>query len=182
MIICWHQTTFESCWNVFQCETNTTAVVWQGLKGAVALDFDYQQQMIYWVEMISYSPPHIRISRMHISGSEVQVSVTMTTRDMLGPTPGSSHFDKLLYSTVSQTHVWVLDSFLWSLQNIFKQHYQINHMNPIWVSRVPQGSILGLFCFLLLSGKLLLKIADRQAPNAMQRVALGPCRSAVFSG
>ena len=55
------------------------------------------------------------------------------------------------------------------------------HMNPIWVSAVPQGSIIDIFCFLLLSGKLLLKIADRQAHNATQRVALWACRSAVFS-
>ena len=30
----------------------------------------------------------------------------------------------------------------------------LNHMNPIWASGVPQGSILGVVCFLLLSGKL----------------------------
>ena len=51
-------------------------------------------------------------------------------------------------------------------------YISVNHMNPIWVSGVPQGSILGLFCFLLLSGKLPLKTADRQAHNATQRVAL----------
>ena len=39
-------------------------------------------------------------------------------------------------------------------------------MNPIWASGVPQGSILDLFCFLLLKGKLPLKIVDRQAHNA----------------
>ena len=44
--------------------------------------------------------------------------------------------------------------------------------NPIWASGVPLGSILDLFCFLLLKGKLPLKIVDRQAHNATQRVAL----------
>ena len=40
----------------------------------MALDFDYQQQMIYWTDVDSEV-----ISRMHINGSDVQVSVTMTT-------------------------------------------------------------------------------------------------------
>ena len=39
------------------------------------LDFDYQQQMIYWIEQ---EPS--RILRMHISVRDVQVSVTMTMR------------------------------------------------------------------------------------------------------
>ena len=50
------------------------------MKLAAALDFDYQQQMIYWIEMIKPDPPfHSMISVMHINGSDVQVSVTMTT-------------------------------------------------------------------------------------------------------
>ena len=72
-----------TCWNVFQSETNTTAVVWQDLKRAVTLDFDYQQQMIYWIEVTNLAPPHHNmISRMHINGSDVQVSVTVTTMRM----------------------------------------------------------------------------------------------------
>ena len=51
--------------------------MWQDLKDVVALDFDYQQQMIYWTE---YDPS--KISRMHMDGSDVQVSVTMTTMRM----------------------------------------------------------------------------------------------------
>ena len=51
--------------------------MWQDLKDVVALDFDYQQQMIYWAE--GYPP---KISRMHMDGSDVQVSVTMTTMRM----------------------------------------------------------------------------------------------------
>ena len=47
------------------------------MKGARALDFDYQQQMIYWSE--GFISDHTRtISRMNISSSDVQVSVTMT--------------------------------------------------------------------------------------------------------
>ena len=66
------------------------------MKRAVALDFDYQQQMIYWIErsqsqqQIFYwievtkpdPPPRSMISVMHINGSDVQVSVTMTTMRM----------------------------------------------------------------------------------------------------
>ena len=48
----------------------------------------------------------------------------------------------------------------------------VGMLNPIWASGVPQGSILVLFCFLLLKGKLLLKIVDRQAHNATLCVAL----------
>ena len=43
-------------------------------------------------------------------------------------------------------------------------------LKPIWVSGVPQVLILGLFCSLLLSGKLLQKIADRQAHNVTRRI------------
>ena len=67
-----------TCWSVFLSETNTPSVVLQreGEARMWALDFDYQQQMIYWIE---HNPS--RILRMHISGRDVQVSVTMTNED-----------------------------------------------------------------------------------------------------
>ena len=50
------------------------------MKNAWFLDFDYQQQMIYWVEFTKLDhPPQSMISVMNIDGSDVQVSVTMTT-------------------------------------------------------------------------------------------------------
>ena len=55
---------------------------------AWALDFDYQQQMIYWIEVTEwdYSLNRIissMISVMHINGSGVQVSVLrMNDRDL----------------------------------------------------------------------------------------------------
>jgi hypothetical protein len=42
----------------------------QGLNNAVALDFDYRQQMIYWTDVTTQSS---MIRRMHINGSDVQV-------------------------------------------------------------------------------------------------------------
>ena len=47
-------------------------VLWQGLNNAVALDFDYRQQMIYWTDVTTQGS---MIRRMHINGSDVQVSV-----------------------------------------------------------------------------------------------------------
>ncbi|KAM9759324.1 low-density lipoprotein receptor-related protein 1-like isoform 2-T2 [Menidia menidia] len=42
----------------------------QGLNNAVALDFDYRQQMIYWTDVNTQGS---MIRRMHINGSDVQV-------------------------------------------------------------------------------------------------------------
>ena len=42
----------------------------------VDLDFDYQQQRIYWIERGS----NYSILGMHVSGRDIQVSVTMTMR------------------------------------------------------------------------------------------------------
>uniref|UniRef100_A0A669EQI8 LDL receptor related protein 1 n=1 Tax=Oreochromis niloticus TaxID=8128 RepID=A0A669EQI8_ORENI len=42
----------------------------QGLNNAVALDFDYRQQMIYWTDVTTQGS---MIRRMHINGSDVQV-------------------------------------------------------------------------------------------------------------
>lgn len=44
----------------------------QGLNNAVALDFDYRQQMIYWTDVTTQGS---MIRRMYINGSDVQVSV-----------------------------------------------------------------------------------------------------------
>lgn len=44
---------------------------WQGLNNAVALDFDYRQQMIYWTDVTTQGS---MIRRMYINGSDVQVS------------------------------------------------------------------------------------------------------------
>uniref|UniRef100_A0A3Q4HZ43 Low density lipoprotein receptor-related protein 1Aa n=1 Tax=Neolamprologus brichardi TaxID=32507 RepID=A0A3Q4HZ43_NEOBR len=44
----------------------------QGLNNAVALDFDYRQQMIYWTDVTTQGS---MIRRMHINGSNVQVSI-----------------------------------------------------------------------------------------------------------
>lgn len=43
----------------------------QGLNNAVALDFDYRQQMIYWTDVTTQGS---MIRRMYINGSDVQVS------------------------------------------------------------------------------------------------------------
>lgn len=43
---------------------------WQGLNNAVALDFDYRQQMIYWTDVTTQGS---MIRRMYINGSDVQV-------------------------------------------------------------------------------------------------------------
>uniref|UniRef100_A0A3Q3R0H9 EGF-like domain-containing protein n=1 Tax=Monopterus albus TaxID=43700 RepID=A0A3Q3R0H9_MONAL len=43
----------------------------QGLNNAVALDFDYRQQMIYWTDVTTQGS---MIRRMHINGSDVQVN------------------------------------------------------------------------------------------------------------
>ena len=50
----------------------------------MALDFDSQQQMIYWTEWNGQYGTNSKgsIRRMHISGRDVQVSVTMTTMRM----------------------------------------------------------------------------------------------------
>ena len=48
----------------------------------MSLDFDYQQQMIYWIEVTQWSPFSSMISVMYINGSDVQVSVTTTTMKM----------------------------------------------------------------------------------------------------
>lgn len=45
---------------------------WQGLNNAVALDFDYRQQMIYWTDVTTQGS---MIRRMYINGSDVQVSL-----------------------------------------------------------------------------------------------------------
>ncbi|XP_043939564.1 prolow-density lipoprotein receptor-related protein 1 [Protopterus annectens] len=42
----------------------------QGLNNAVALDFDYREQMIYWTDVTTQGS---MIRRMHINGSDVQV-------------------------------------------------------------------------------------------------------------
>lgn len=42
----------------------------QGLNNAVALDFDYREQMIYWTDVTTQGS---MIRRMHINGSNVQV-------------------------------------------------------------------------------------------------------------
>lgn len=47
--------------------------LWQGLNNAVALDFDYRQQMIYWTDVTTQGS---MIRRMYINGSDVQVSIT----------------------------------------------------------------------------------------------------------
>uniref|UniRef100_A0A3Q1CIR2 EGF-like domain-containing protein n=1 Tax=Amphiprion ocellaris TaxID=80972 RepID=A0A3Q1CIR2_AMPOC len=49
----------------------------QGLNNAVALDFDYRQQMIYWTDVTTQGS---MIRRMHINGSDVQVSVANLER------------------------------------------------------------------------------------------------------
>lgn len=46
------------------------ALHFQGLNNAVALDFDYRQQMIYWTDVTTQGS---MIRRMHINGSNVQV-------------------------------------------------------------------------------------------------------------
>lgn len=43
----------------------------QGLNNAVALDFDYREQMIYWTDVTTQGS---MIRRMHLNGSNVQVS------------------------------------------------------------------------------------------------------------
>ena len=70
----------SACCHVFLCETKTPAVLRQAPGGGAAwivdLDFDYQQQRIYWIER---RPS--RILRVHISGRDtVQVSETTTMR------------------------------------------------------------------------------------------------------
>ena len=57
-------------------------MVWQDLKYARSLDFDYQQQKIYWIEDTQQSPLRHMISVMYTNGSDVQVSVTTTTMKM----------------------------------------------------------------------------------------------------
>lgn len=42
----------------------------QGLNNAVALDFDYREQMIYWTDVTTQGS---MIRRMHLNGSNVQV-------------------------------------------------------------------------------------------------------------
>lgn len=42
----------------------------QGLNNAVALDFDYREQMIYWTDVTTQGS---MIRRMHLNGSDVQV-------------------------------------------------------------------------------------------------------------
>ncbi|XP_062842266.1 low-density lipoprotein receptor-related protein 1 isoform X2 [Trichomycterus rosablanca] len=49
--------------------TNYTLIK-QGLNNAVALDFDYREQMIYWTDVTTQGS---MIRRMHINGSNVQV-------------------------------------------------------------------------------------------------------------
>jgi len=45
-------------------------VLRQGLNNAVALDFHYEEQMIYWTDVTTQGS---MIRRMHINGSDVQV-------------------------------------------------------------------------------------------------------------
>uniref|UniRef100_A0A8C2WTY4 LDL receptor related protein 1 n=1 Tax=Cyclopterus lumpus TaxID=8103 RepID=A0A8C2WTY4_CYCLU len=52
----------------------------QGLNNAVALDFDYRQQMIYWTDVTTQGS---MIRRMHINGSDVQVSVDRGEKNVL---------------------------------------------------------------------------------------------------
>lgn len=52
----------------------------QGLNNAVALDFDYRQQMIYWTDVTTQGS---MIRRMYINGSDVQVSA-IAGREMYG--------------------------------------------------------------------------------------------------
>lgn len=70
----------ESCKissRVSSCPKTNVAPV-QGLNNAVALDFDYRQQMIYWTDVNTQGS---MIRRMHINGSNVQVSVVKASED-----------------------------------------------------------------------------------------------------
>lgn len=62
-------------------QTNAAPVVRQGLNNAVALDFDYRQQMIYWTDVTTQGS---MIRRMHINGSDVQVSASASCLSKIG--------------------------------------------------------------------------------------------------
>uniref|UniRef100_A0A670IUS4 LDL receptor related protein 1 n=1 Tax=Podarcis muralis TaxID=64176 RepID=A0A670IUS4_PODMU len=53
----------------------------QGLNNAVALDFDYREQMIYWTDVTTQGS---MIRRMHINGSNVQVNPDGLAVDWVG--------------------------------------------------------------------------------------------------
>lgn len=54
------------CWQLTSLFPSQT----QGLNNAVALDFDYREQMIYWTDVTTQGS---MIRRMHLNGSNVQV-------------------------------------------------------------------------------------------------------------
>lgn len=56
----------------------------QGLNNAVALDFDYREQMIYWTDVTTQGS---MIRRMHINGSNVQVSEGHLVLPLATPLP-----------------------------------------------------------------------------------------------
>lgn len=56
----------------------------QGLNNAVALDFDYREQMIYWTDVTTQGS---MIRRMHINGSNVQVRTEAAPAWAIGPHP-----------------------------------------------------------------------------------------------
>lgn len=70
-----------SCRDLSLDQTNIAPVLWQGLNNAVALDFDYRQQMIYWTDVTTQGS---MIRRMHINGSDVQVSVVASWQGKIG--------------------------------------------------------------------------------------------------
>ena len=59
----------------------------QGLNNAVALDFDYREQMIYWTDVTTQGS---MIRRMHINGSNVQVGDCSCPSGIPGPGSWSS--------------------------------------------------------------------------------------------
>ena len=61
----------------------------QGLNNAVALDFHYAEQMIYWTDVTTQGS---MIRRMRMNGSNVEVSETPGTGDGKSmPYPPSGH-------------------------------------------------------------------------------------------
>jgi len=67
----------------------------QGLNNAVALDFDYREQMIYWTDVTTQGS---MIRRMHLNGSNVQVR--LGTRSQPPSLPrGPSLFQGHLHSS-----------------------------------------------------------------------------------
>ena len=64
-----HRTVFSGC-PLLALQSDLSPPPIQGLNNAVALDFDYREQMIYWTDVTTQGS---MIRRMHLNGSSVQV-------------------------------------------------------------------------------------------------------------